>query len=120
MGFYSIQSRTTDGNKGTFQVKLDAEHKVYEGHFPGQPVTPGVLQVRIIRDLIEEMVGRKMELDTARSIKFIRFVDPRATDMLTVSIDILSYDDGIVQLRSDIADEDGPYFKMMAGFSERS
>ena len=36
--------------KYRFSLELNPEHPVYEGHFPGNPVVPGVCQVQMICD----------------------------------------------------------------------
>lgn len=35
-------------------VSVDAGHKIFEGHFPGQPVLPGVCQIQLIKELLEK------------------------------------------------------------------
>ena len=39
-------------------VRLLPESPVYQGHFPGYPITPGVCLVQIALELIEEMAGQ--------------------------------------------------------------
>ena len=45
--FYTIlSSESSDSTIWTIQIKLNPGHPVYQGHFPGHPVVPGVcLQV---------------------------------------------------------------------------
>ena len=41
--FYTIlSSESSDSTIWTIQVKLNPGHPVYQGHFPGHPVVPGV------------------------------------------------------------------------------
>ena len=42
--FYTIlSSESSDSTIWTIQVKLNPGHPVYQGHFPGHPVVPGVV-----------------------------------------------------------------------------
>jgi len=116
MELYSINERSSIDQTHVFKVVLDPDHEVYKGHFPGQPVTPGVLQVRIIRELLEQTAEKMLSLKTAQNLKFLRFIDPNEVQELKVSIHILDNSDDELKVKADIADNDGVYFKMMATF----
>ena len=62
-------------------VRLLPESPVYQGHFPGYPITPGVCLVEIALELIAEMayqVGHedKVQLVGAKNIKFTSPIIP--------------------------------------------
>ena len=57
-------------------LRLLPDSPVYQGHFPGYPITPGVCLVQMAMDLIEEMAGRKVRLAAAKNIKFTSPVIP--------------------------------------------
>ncbi len=33
-------------------ISFNPEHNIYKGHFPGLPITPGVCQVKWVKDVI--------------------------------------------------------------------
>ena len=35
-------------------IKIDPSHKIFEGHFPGNPITPGVVQVQLVKEILEK------------------------------------------------------------------
>ena len=46
--FYTIlSSELSDSTTWTIQVELNSEHTVYQGHFPGHPVVPGVCLLQL-------------------------------------------------------------------------
>lgn len=57
-------------------VRLDGSHPLYRGHFPGNPVTPGVALLQIATDLLCRITARRLTLRTVVSMKFRRPVGP--------------------------------------------
>ena len=62
-------------------IRLLPDSPVYQGHFPGYPITPGVCLVEIALELIAEMAGQaghdeKVRLVGAKNIKFTSPVIP--------------------------------------------
>ncbi len=116
MDLYSVKDISTKEQTHFFTIFLDPGHEVYKGHFPKQPVTPGVLQLRIVRELLEKVVDRKLQLKFAQSLKFLSFMDPNRTEALKVSIHLLEASNDELKIKADITDEARIYFKMMASF----
>lgn len=58
------------------QVRLNAEHTIYQAHFPGNPITPGVCLLQMATELLEQHYGERLELHTADAIKFRKPVTP--------------------------------------------
>ncbi len=116
MDLFTIKDSSSKENIHVFTIVLDPDHEVYKGHFPTQPVTPGVLQLRIIRELLEKTVGKVLLLKSAQNLKFLRFIDPNLTKELKVSINLLEVSEVALKVKADIADDSGVYCKMMASF----
>ena len=62
-------------------VRLLPESPVYQGHFPGYPITPGVCLVEIALELIAKMADQvghdeKVQLVGAKNIKFTSPIIP--------------------------------------------
>lgn len=72
------------GEDGTYRyrVLLNPRHEVFRGHFPGQPVMPGVCMLAIIKDCVEDALGKEVRLAYIRSCKFTAVVDPGKTTAL--------------------------------------
>ena len=56
--FEIIQSNISNGN-GIFTIKLNPENEVYEGHFPNEPISPGVCNINTIKECAEKIIERK-------------------------------------------------------------
>ena len=85
--FYHITSQQVGENgELLYHVKLNAAHEVFKGHFPGQPVVPGVFTTQIIQELAENYTGKKLRFIKARKIKFLMMIDPTVGTELSVKL----------------------------------
>lgn len=50
--FSDIDNYLSAEDRFTFRVRLDAAHPIYAGHFPGNPVLPGVCTLQIVRECL--------------------------------------------------------------------
>lgn len=73
---YTISNVEHDGETAHFTLKLNASDVIYQAHFPGEPVTPGVCLVQMAGELLEERLGRKLQLKKAVNVKFLSPVSP--------------------------------------------
>jgi len=87
--FYTLQSydQTNNGNY-TAKILLNKDHEIFKGHFPGNPVTPGVCMMQIIKELTEEFTGAQLFLKTASNVKFMAIINPYETPELDLVLDI--------------------------------
>jgi len=74
--FYSVVSSNQDEDGFSTEIKINKTHRVYQGHFPGRPVTPGVILMQLFKEEAERQFDCKIELQTATNIKFMAVVDP--------------------------------------------
>lgn len=86
---YTIQSLEESG-AGSYEVmlRLNPAHTLFEGHFPGQPVLPGVCLLEMVKELLTEIRQKPMRLVNAGTIKFPNMVDPRIEPLLRFEITI--------------------------------
>lgn len=64
--FYTIlSSESSDSTIWTIQVKLNPGHPVYQGHFPGHPVVPGVCLLQLIKECVEDIRQQKIASNTS-------------------------------------------------------
>jgi 3-hydroxyacyl-[acyl-carrier-protein] dehydratase len=97
--------------KFTFTLKLNPSHPVYEGHFPGNPVVPGVCQVQMVKELTSEILNTKLLIQRSDNIKFLSAIIPAIYPILKVSIDIMENEPGLWHVYSVISNEDQVFLK---------
>jgi 3-hydroxyacyl-[acyl-carrier-protein] dehydratase len=87
--FYTLQSyEKTESESFTAQISLNKDHDIFKGHFPGNPVTPGVCMMQIVKELTEEFTGSSLFLKTASNVKFMAIINPFETPDLKIQLDI--------------------------------
>ncbi|RYZ75420.1 MAG: 3-hydroxyacyl-ACP dehydratase, partial [Proteobacteria bacterium] len=87
--FYTVNSteEVTDGNH-TVMLRVNADHDVFKGHFPGNPVMPGVCMMQIIKELTEEVVAQPLQMQSLSNVKFMALINPEATPDLQLELNI--------------------------------
>jgi 3-hydroxyacyl-[acyl-carrier-protein] dehydratase len=83
---YTLEQEQTAGETGTYQVLWNAAHPVFEGHFPGRPVVPGVCMMQTVQELLEKLLQKKVLLKKASLMKFLNMIDPNAHPRVEVSV----------------------------------
>jgi 3-hydroxyacyl-[acyl-carrier-protein] dehydratase len=73
---YTVETFQSSGDEVTATVIFNENHPLFEGHFPGNPIVPGVVQVQIIKDLMEKKTGESLILIQAKNIKFLTIISP--------------------------------------------
>ena len=93
--FYELKSYESEGNSFRAKVTLNSNHEIFKGHFPGNPVTPGVCMMQIVKDLTEEFTNSKLFLKSASNVKFMAIINPFETPDLVLELDINENEDEI-------------------------
>ncbi len=84
---FTIQTERRDGNRAEFSIRLNAAHPIYSGHFPGDPITPGVCVVQIATDLFAHLMQQEFTLTKAKNIKFLNLIKPAAHPEICYKLD---------------------------------
>lgn len=67
------------------RLRVDPAHPVFAGHFPGQPVVPGVLLLEAVRALVERATGARLAIAAVRDARFTARAEPGDEVELRVS-----------------------------------
>ena len=92
-------------------ARFNKEHPVYLGHFHGAQVPPGVCQLRRIRALGSELLGKPLMLGSARDIKFLSMHNPFDDEELSVEISYRQNGDA-VEVNATLADGERKVLKL--------
>ncbi len=112
---YKVKSFEKHENGVVATVSLNKDHEIFEGHFPGNPVMPGVCMIQMIKELTERATEKELFLSNCSNIKFMAIIDPRKNSLLTLTINI-SEEDGIIKVKNTTSYEDTLALKLSASF----
>lgn len=73
---YTISNWQHTGQSVTCNVQYDATHPIFEGHFPGQPVVPGVCTMDMVKEMLQRAVGKDLLLKSTGQVKFLQLILP--------------------------------------------
>jgi len=93
---YKIKQILTEvsGSKFSIIIELNPSHEIFNGHFPGNPILPGVCMVQILKELLINCSGSKLILKKAGSIKYLYIIDPRVNNIIHFNIEMNKTENG--------------------------
>lgn len=113
--FYEVQKiENTDTNKYNAFIHLNKDHDIFKGHFPDNPVTPGVCMVQIIKDLTAQAKKVNLSLVSSNNIKFMAVINPVVNPDLRLSLDLKDNEDGTISVKNVTYFDDTVALKMSA------
>lgn len=84
-------------------IRLNPDHAIFAGHFPGQPVVPGVCMLQIIKELLASATGQRIQLTRAGNVKFLTVLAPQAHAVVEVALNFESSEEGILLSEATIS-----------------
>ncbi|WP_310992926.1 3-hydroxyacyl-ACP dehydratase [Aequorivita marina] len=114
-GLYKVTSTEKTETGISAQIHLNKDHEIFKGHFPGNPVMPGVCMIQIIKELTEEATEKELFLSVSTNIKFMAIINPEKNPDLKLAIAI-SEEDGEVKVKNVTSFDETVALKLNATF----
>lgn len=95
--YYTVIHSHCEGDTALFRLALCPDCKVYEGHFPGQPVCPGVCNIQMIKECLEILLGKHLLISEIQQCRLTVLVTPSEYPLVEVRINILTIDEESVK-----------------------
>jgi len=113
--FYTIDRFVAGEGKISAELTINAGHHIFEGHFPGQPVTPGVCMLQMVKELLEKETGKSSQLKKADEMKFLAIIDPQRDPNIVAEISYTINED-ILQATAIFTNNASTSFKFKGSF----
>ena len=99
--FYNVLSEEKTGDsKYSITILINEKHDVFKGHFPGNPIMPGVCMIQIIKELTAAITKSTLIIQTLSNVKFMALINPEVTPELRLELDITTTEDDLVKVKN--------------------
>lgn len=100
---YNIATYDSSAMKWTLKLNPDAD--IFIGHFPGNPITPGVVMLQIARELLSGFLNKPLALRKAVNIKYTEVLSPLSDPMVDFTFSSLVEEENTIKCKVAIAGE---------------
>lgn len=114
--FFTIEKMETTGTELKAELVINPGHKIFEGHFPGQPVVPGVCMMEMVKEIVEGELGKKTNLVKAQEMKFLAVIDPVKNNLISTNIKYTAGEDGNINVIASFFKEELMHFRFKGVF----
>lgn len=110
---FIVKDYSSEGNEIKALLELDENHSIFKGHFPGQPVVPGVCMMQAVKELTERHAKQKLVVAEADNMKFLSVIDPRVNKLISAIVSV-SNKDSVLSINASLFAENVTFFKLKA------
>ena len=114
--FFYITELETNEALTKAMLRFEAGHPIFSGHFPDQPVVPGVCLMQTVKEIAERVLGKDLLLIRADYLKFLAFVVPEENKVLRMNVKIHPRENGEIGVDAELLDGLAPCFKFRGVF----
>ncbi len=97
-------------------LKINWAHDIFSGHFPENPVLPGVVQVQMVTEVFNKAMNGNFILARASTIKYPNMVVPKICDILTIDIQVMKPDSSDYGINATLVHENLTFLKLKGHF----
>ncbi len=109
--FYTIHTLNFEDNVLEASISIDPKHRIYEGHFPNNPVTPGVVQLEIVKEILGTQFNRTIQLKSLATSKFLAVLNPVNTPEASFKMTVVEQDDQTLKVSGQLSTAEGVCLK---------
>lgn len=114
--FYTINHMNETDGVLKIAISIHPAHPIFLGHFPGNPITPGVVQMEIIKELLSIHLNRPVKLKSISNCKFLAILNPLSNPEILIKIKFLPTDDGTIKISGTLGADATVFLQMQSVF----
>ena len=114
--FFTINDSVNSETEIWAELFINADHKIFEGHFPNQPVVPGVCMMQMIKEILEQVIGKETSLLQALDMKFLAVINPLENNLIHASIKYTTDENGAINIVASLFKDELVHFKFKGQF----
>ena len=118
--FFTINETVKSETEIWAALLIHRNHKIFEGHFPNQPVVPGVCMMQMVKEILEQVIGKETNLTQAADMKFLAVINPLENNLLHASIKYTADETGAINIVASLFKDELVHFKCKAKLQQVS
>ena len=111
--FFSIKEQTQDEGSHKIVISLNKDHNIYDGHFPGMPVVPGVCTLQMVKECAEGIIGKKLQYTEITNCKFSAMIVPSQNQEVEIALTLLPDGENFI-LKATVKGTDANFLTLKA------
>ena len=115
--FFKIKN-IESGEKYIVDIEMNPKHKIYGGHFSGNPIAPGVCLTQMVKEVVEQILNKKLTMVTGDNIKFTAVLNPEINNDVVMTVALKTKENGLLHADSSITAEGVSFFSFKGSFKE--
>lgn len=107
--FYKVLRVREEGEgKTVYHLVILPDCNVYQGHFPGNPVCPGVCNIQTIKECASLLTGKELRITSIKQCLLTAIASPTVCPEVDVQLEVTE-SNGIYSIVASISDEKQQY-----------
>ncbi|RFS21132.1 3-hydroxyacyl-ACP dehydratase [Chitinophaga silvatica] len=115
--FYTVTAQQQDAGQISTTIELNASHPIFGGHFPEQPVVPGVCMMQTITEVLATALQKPVKLQKATQMKFLTMIDPVKQPQVDVTVSYKEEAEGLWKVTASLKRDDKTFMKFQGLFN---
>ena len=103
-----LRAREEGEGKAVYHIAILPDCNVYEGHFPGNPVCPGVCNIQTIKECASLLIGKEICISSIKQCLFTAIASPTVCPEVDVEVEVKEAN-GSYTIVASISDEKRQY-----------
>lgn len=101
---YTIaRKQLEEGYSGSlYELKLIPSSVIYQAHFPGEPITPGVCIVQMGKELVEDALQQELHISYVKNVKFLSILTPTQSTSATFLLQKITFSEDGKEVKAQI------------------
>lgn len=109
---YRLLSLERSTDSVTARLRLLPDSIIYQAHFPGKPITPGVCITQMAVEIMEEALGKSLMMKKAKNVKFLAVITPDETVEVEYAISKIRQEGSSVEFLCVVKNENKLFAKL--------
>lgn len=117
--FY-IDSISQEESGMNAEIHINVEHEILKGHFPDQPVVPGVCMLEMLKEILQQHLNMSLQLQSAPMVKFLAMFAPPHFTHAHFNIQVIQNEDNLFQVNATLQHEETIFMKFKGSFISKT